>query len=564
MNRLINKLLIFVFIFAVFFGVYINKAEADTDASLLFNQANTSVNVGQTVTLIARINPGTNEVGGVELDVNFNPAVLRLDSVTKSDSFNITLSSATINNINGTASIDVGLLTDPATYITSTTDVAIFVFTALSSAINSPISFASTSNASSHGEYVIATRVPSQITIDEDDEDYDSIKPSIASFTIPSTSASLAIPIIDFGATDNVGVAGYKVTETSIGPSAEDSGWNVAPPTSYTFSSAGTKTLYAWAKDAAGNISDSASANIVINLLDTLAPIITSFSIPSSSSSLTVPISSFIAEDNIEISGYILTEESSSPSRENENWSGNIPPSYTFSLAGVKTLYAWVKDAAGNISNSLSDSVEIIIENTPDENDNFFISNGEPTGELSSNTTAVNLSLKTNKNAACKFSEDDSFFYDNMGIDFTETGGTNHSYKIEGVKEGRDYEYYAKCKDSEGYINKNNYSISFSIKDKDSKKEEEETKRKITNSQSSINMGQTLIQKGKRFSKNSEVLLYFSKTDGSYYPPMKIKTNSDGKFEVAYKVNKPKGKYNWYAVDIKTGRKSKIKDYTIR
>ena len=58
-------------------------------------------------------------------------------------------------------------------------------------------------------------------------------------------------------ASDNVGVTGYLVTESSTKPSATAAGWTSAKPASYTFASAGAKTLYAWAKDAAGNVSSS-------------------------------------------------------------------------------------------------------------------------------------------------------------------------------------------------------------------------------------------------------------------------------------------------------------------
>jgi Domain of unknown function (DUF4082) len=49
-------------------------------------------------------------------------------------------------------------------------------------------------------------------------------------------------------------------------PSATASGWLGSAPLSYTFTSAGNKTLYAWAKDAAGNVSASRSASTVITL----------------------------------------------------------------------------------------------------------------------------------------------------------------------------------------------------------------------------------------------------------------------------------------------------------
>jgi hypothetical protein len=97
----------------------------------------------------------------------------------------------------------------------------------------------------------------------------DTTPPTVTVFTIPSTSGLLTVPISAFAATDNVGVTGYLATQTSTKPSASANGWRSTPPAAYTFGTAGTKTLYAWAKDAAGNVSASMSAQITITLTGT-------------------------------------------------------------------------------------------------------------------------------------------------------------------------------------------------------------------------------------------------------------------------------------------------------
>ncbi len=99
----------------------------------------------------------------------------------------------------------------------------------------------------------------------------DTSAPVITVFTIPSTSASLAVPVSTLTATDAVGVTAYCLTETN---SASGCSWNGTKPTSYTFTTAGNNTLYAFAKDAAGNISDSANTNTIITLptADTTPP----------------------------------------------------------------------------------------------------------------------------------------------------------------------------------------------------------------------------------------------------------------------------------------------------
>ena len=92
----------------------------------------------------------------------------------------------------------------------------------------------------------------------------DSEDPVVTSFTIPTTSGSLTVPITTFTATDNVGVTEYLINESSAAPSGSDPDWSVTAPTEYVASSSGSKTLYAWAKDEVGNISASVSDAVTI------------------------------------------------------------------------------------------------------------------------------------------------------------------------------------------------------------------------------------------------------------------------------------------------------------
>jgi len=178
----------------------------------------------------------------------------------------------------------------------------------------------------------------------------DATPPVVTGFAIPSGSALLTVPITAFTATDNVGVTGYAVTETSTAPAASAAAWSAGPGTSYTFSSAGTKTLYAWARDAAGNVSAAVSSTVAVTVSDQTPPTITSFIIPSRSSSLTVQVTSFRVTDNVGVKGYMLTQSNATPAASAQGWKSTPPASYTFSSRGTKYLYAWAKDAAGNVS----------------------------------------------------------------------------------------------------------------------------------------------------------------------------------------------------------------------
>jgi hypothetical protein len=90
--------------------------------------------------------------------------------------------------------------------------------------------------------------------------------PTVTAFAIPATSTTLTVSITTLTATDNVAVTGYMVTESSTAPLASATEWTSTKPASFTFSTEGSKTLYAWAKDAGGLVSAGKSAAVVITL----------------------------------------------------------------------------------------------------------------------------------------------------------------------------------------------------------------------------------------------------------------------------------------------------------
>ena len=177
----------------------------------------------------------------------------------------------------------------------------------------------------------------------------DLTKPVVTAFTVPATSSSTVVSVTSFTATDNVAVTGYLITESSIAPAASDSAWATTTRTSYIAGSDGVKTLFAWAKDAAGNVSLSQSATVTITIPDTTKPLV-SFTMPATATSLTVPVTTLTATDNVGVTGYQLNETAAAPAPSAGVWSATAPTSFTFSAGGTRTVYAWAKDAAGNVS----------------------------------------------------------------------------------------------------------------------------------------------------------------------------------------------------------------------
>jgi hypothetical protein len=194
----------------------------------------------------------------------------------------------------------------------------------------------------------------------------DASKPTITAFGLPASSNVLKTGITSFSASDNVAVTGYLVTETATPvPSVSAAGWTASAPTSFTFSGAGVKTAYAWAKDAAGNLSNGLSATVTITLPDTAAPVLGSFTMPASATSLTVPVTALSATDNVGVTGYLVTESASAPAAGAAGWSATAPASFTFAGLGSRTAYGWAKDAAGNISAARAASVNLSDASAP-------------------------------------------------------------------------------------------------------------------------------------------------------------------------------------------------------
>ncbi len=96
----------------------------------------------------------------------------------------------------------------------------------------------------------------------------DAAAPVVSAFTMPATSSALSVSVTTFTATDDVGVTGYLLTTNATAPLASDAAWTATAPTSYTFTTWGNNTLYAYAKDAVGNVSTAVTAVVLIGTAD--------------------------------------------------------------------------------------------------------------------------------------------------------------------------------------------------------------------------------------------------------------------------------------------------------
>ncbi len=202
-----------------------------------------------------------------------------------------------------------------------------------------------------------------------------------------SSTGSLDVTLT-LSADDDVGVTAYYVSETDSTPSASlgfangdrsnmvaDSWNDVTAITSYSdnvsfelSSGNGQKSVYVWFKDAAGNVSASASDGVTL-AQDTSAPTNSVVSINNgdvSTDTLYVTLS-VSADDDIGVVAYYASETDSIPDAIADGWKDvssetSFSGSIVFLLSSgnaLKTVYLWFKDADGGVSDATNDSITL-------------------------------------------------------------------------------------------------------------------------------------------------------------------------------------------------------------
>ncbi len=219
--------------------------------------------------------------------------------------------------------------------------------------------------------------------------------PTISSITPSSVSAGSPDTVVtivgsDFLASSTVQFNSVDLATTTFASSTQMTA--TIPAAHLAATSTNTITV---TNPAPGGGTSSAQTFSVVTAADTTAPTVTAFSLPATSSVLTISISSFSATDNVGVTGYMITESSTTPSVSDSAWSATAPSSYTFTLQGDKTLYAWAKDAAGNISAGVSATTSITYVQVSPGGEQTLLTNGT----MSPNNTATSSSNVTFRQA---------------------------------------------------------------------------------------------------------------------------------------------------------------------
>ena len=274
--------------------------------------------------------------------------------------------------------------------------------------------------------------------------EWDVTAPTVTGFSIPTTASSLTVTIDTFTATDAVGVTGYKLTESSTAPAYDAASWSGTAQTEYVFATEGAKTLYAWAKDAVGNVSASASDTVTITL--------PTYTIGGTTSGLT---------------GTVVLQNNGGDNESVSTGSFTFDAALADSAAYAVTVLTQpsgqtcvVSNGSGTVASANVTNVSVSCSN--DDSTAPVRSAGSPSGSQSAGTTQVTLSLTTNENATCKYSTSAGTAYSSMTDTFSTTAGTSHSSTITGLSNGNSYNYYVRCTDGSN-ANSDDYTISFSV-----------------------------------------------------------------------------------------------------
>ncbi len=175
--------------------------------------------------------------------------------------------------------------------------------------------------------------------------------PSIALATVSPTNLSSAA----FTASSCADSSKILINESTTAPLENDSAWQncSTTPSALTYNlgtTNGARSLKAWAKDVAGNVSSTPTALSLT--VDTGVPTISSFTVNGGASSTALPSVTIAisGSDSLSNISHMQISENSSPSAG--SWI-TYATTGTYSLSqtnGLKTVNAWVRDAAGNVS----------------------------------------------------------------------------------------------------------------------------------------------------------------------------------------------------------------------
>ncbi|MGZ3775551.1 MAG: Lcl domain-containing protein [Pseudobdellovibrionaceae bacterium] len=227
-----------------------------------------------------------------------------------------------------------------------------------------------------HSNVNSVAATPATVTLTKD-----SSTPTIT-ITSPTASSYVSNSVTITGTCTKAGPVNFSVTGGITGITSCN-GSSFSSPLDISLASEGAITISAAHTDNAGNSATPATVNVI---KDSTAPVITAFAVTNTSptNSTTYNLTSTVVEAN-SLTHYCILENSTLVA--NCTWqSGTMPSTFTVSsINNAKVLTAWVKDAAGNISASVSSNAVTLDTAVPAAPSALSLSN--PSTSPGNNTT---------------------------------------------------------------------------------------------------------------------------------------------------------------------------------
>jgi hypothetical protein len=190
---------------------------------------------------------------------------------------------------------------------------------------------------------------------------------ALLSFSVPAVAADITFAWDAYTAPNGTTATGFRLYQSAVSGQyvygADAAKANITPSTLTTYKLVGVAdgkwffVVTAYGTNS-GGAAESVPSNEITKTIDTTPPVLTAFSVPVTSTSLMISITSLAGTDVTGITGYIVREGAAVPLPTDAGW-GPAPATYTFSSLGAKTLYAWAKDGYGNVSTSRTASTTI-------------------------------------------------------------------------------------------------------------------------------------------------------------------------------------------------------------
>ncbi len=257
-------------------------------------------------------------------------------------------------------------------------------------------------------------------------------------------------------------ISHYCLKETEGKPNTSDNCWvgvsGQSVTTNHTFTNKGEgeKTLYAYVKDRAGNITDTTSIATDNIMKDTTPPNPTSLTLSGTrvngllqeNYSHSSTISATVSWTDLDVAYYCLRNDANVPTESDGCWKDASNKSVTnsnYALAtgeGLKTVYAYLKDIAGNItSGTNSKNASITVDTVAPTQNNPSSSNVTTSGFTITINGASDNSTYTGKGIL-------SYCFSTDNSTFTCQSGASKSYN--GYSPGTSHTIYVKVRDKSG------------------------------------------------------------------------------------------------------------------